>query len=349
MDKRKNWGDINVHLPGLTLLLPVISASIKHHIPRLYHSTDQSVESNDYPHALRTEVGSQEVEIRPLSSASFESDLETVFSDAQRPTSSSSTSTSQESDLFTERMMNNNDVFIPNGVSDRGVVDPTKSKYEAASGLRWGRVVPALGFLQNACYEAQQPTCDGRLVRSMYISALGYLLDAIPKDLTPEESDRIRRNLPVKIKASIPTTVDLAPCATCGPNQQANVNIPRRSYLHRLLASAILQLFIVLHFLMPYIKIMIRKIYQYERSHHITERTIAATASAADSLTKSGLNVGFDILSMREGQMGIAASNLLAWWIEGIAGGICEGVGEGMTVLGIVRPNQELERASGKF
>ena len=151
MDKRKNWGDINVHLPGLTLLLPVISASIKHHIPRLYHSTDQSVESNDYPHALRTEVGSQEVEIRPLSSASFESDLETVFSDAQRPTSSSSTSTSQESDLFTERMMNNNDVFIPNGVSDRGVVDPTKSKYEAASGLRWGRVVPGMlyyaGFL----------------------------------------------------------------------------------------------------------------------------------------------------------------------------------------------------------
>ncbi|KAI9042146.1 uncharacterized protein KD926_006065 [Aspergillus affinis] len=349
MDKRKNWGDINVHLPGLTLLLPVISASIKHHIPRLYHSTDRSTESNDYPHALPTEADPQEFEIRPLSSASFESDLETVFSDAQRPTSSSSTCTSQESDLFAERMMINNDVFIPNEVTDRAVVDPAKSKYEAVSGLRWSRVVPALGFLQNACYEAQQPTCDGRLVRSMYINALGYLLDAIPKDLTSEESDRIRRNLPVKIKASIPATVDLAPGATCGPNQQANVNIPRRSYLHRLLASAILQLFVILHFLMPYIKIMIRKIYQFERSHHITERTIAATASAADSLTKGGLNVGLDILSIREGQMGIAASNLLTWWIEGVTGGICEGVGDGMTVLGIVRPRQELERASGQF
>lgn len=181
----------------------------------------------------------------------------------------------------------------------------------------------------------------------MYINALGYLLDAIPKDLTPEESVRIERSLPVKIKASLPAPADLTSCATCGPNHQANTRLtPRRSSLHRLLASSILQFFIILHFLMPYIKIMIRKIYQFERSHRITERAIAATASAADRVTKSGLSLGFDILNMREGQVAIGASNLLAWWVEGIAGGVCEGVGEGMTILGVVRPSPGLERAS---
>ncbi|PLB48914.1 hypothetical protein P170DRAFT_464496 [Aspergillus steynii IBT 23096] len=344
MEKRKNWGDINVHLPGLTLLLPVISASIKQHIPRLYHLTDQSAESNDYSHELNTEVVSKEIETRPLSSSSSESDLESVFSDTPRPTTSSSTCTGQEPDLFAECMMDNNDAFISEEIVDRGIAHPAKSKYEAISGLRWNRVVPALGFLQNACYEAQQPTCDGRLVRSMYINALGYLLDAIPKDITSEESAKIRLNLPVKIRASMPATADLAPCATCGSNQRTNTRQIHRSYLHRLLAASILQLFIILHFLMPYIKIMIRKIYQFERSHHITERTIAATASAADSLTKNGLHLGFDILSMRDGQAGITVSNLLTWWVEGIAGGICEGVGEGMTILGVIRPNQELER-----
>lgn len=181
----------------------------------------------------------------------------------------------------------------------------------------------------------------------MYINALGYLLDAIPKDITSEESARIKRSLPVKIKASIPDSTDLAPCGTCGPNQRATTrHIHKRSCLHRLLATGILQCFILLHFLLPYIKIMIRKLYQFERSHHITERTIAATASAADSLTKSGLSLGFDILSMREGQIGLAASNLLTWWVEGIAGGICEGVGEGMMILGVARPNQEIEQPS---
>lgn len=144
MDKRKNWGDINVHLPGLTLLLPVISASIKHHIPRLYQLTDQSAEPNGLPSALNTEGGPNEIEIRPLSSSSSESDLESVFSDAQRPATSCSTSTGQASECTAERRMNNKETCLPDEIADRDIADPVNSKYEAISGLRWSRVIPGM-------------------------------------------------------------------------------------------------------------------------------------------------------------------------------------------------------------
>jgi hypothetical protein len=36
--------------------------------------------------------------------------------------------------------------------------------------------------------------------------------------------------------------------------------------------------------------------------------------------------------------------NLASWWIEGVAGGIYEGVGEGMMHLGLLKPGLEFDR-----
>ncbi|KAA8651528.1 uncharacterized protein ATNIH1004_000418 [Aspergillus tanneri] len=288
-----------------------------------------------------------------------ESDLEYYTarydtSDSQRPataTTTSSTVVSQGSgdcSIFGSPM-NNKDEFAPEDTGAGGTLRPVTSKHEVVSGVRWNRVHPALNFLQNAAYEAQQSHCDRRLVRSLYINALGYLLDAAPKDLTSEESARIRRNLPDKVKFTLPTA-EMAPHAAGFPNQQSSARYQHgRSYLHRLLSSGIIWLFIILQFLMPYIKLLLRKLYQFERSHHITERTIAATANAADSLTKGGFTLGSCTLSLREGQLGTTVSNLAAWWIESVAGGIYEGVGEGMMIMGLIRPNSELERVSMQF
>lgn len=67
------------------------------------------------------------------------------------------------------------------------------------------------------------------------------------------------------------------------------------------------------------------------------------TLDAADGLSKGSFSVGSVVFNRNEGRVGTAASNLAAWWIEGVAGGIYEGVGEGMVQLGFIR-DSELDR-----
>ncbi|KAL1867434.1 hypothetical protein Plec18167_008707 [Paecilomyces lecythidis] len=212
-------------------------------------------------------------------------------------------------------------------------------KYEVESGLRWNRIVPAFNLLRNAGYEAQQPRSDSRLIRSLYINGLLYLLEALPADLTREETTSIRDRLPETIASTSPALPS---------NLQNNVSPRNRysrysttwngssepSYLHRVLAYSIIQCFLVFQLLTPYIRLLLQQVYQYERSHRITERVVAAALGAADSLGKSGLTA---VLGLREGKFGAAVSELASWWIEGITGGICEGVGEGLIILGAAR------------
>lgn len=61
------------------------------------------------------------------------------------------------------------------------------------------------------------------------------------------------------------------------------------------------------------------------------------------------MNLGSAILSLNEGKVGAAVSNLGAWWVEGIAGGIYEGVGEGMVLLGIIRSTHSNSNSNPEF
>lgn len=119
---------------------------------------------------------------------------------------------------------------------------------------------------------------------------------------------------------------------------------PAKSYLHRLLASVIVQVFLIAQFFMPYIKIFLRQVYEYERRHRITERIITSTLGFADSLGKSGVGVGTAACQFNETRVGAAMGSVAAWWVEGVAGGVYEGVGEGMMHLGLLRPGIEMDR-----
>ncbi|KAJ5596908.1 hypothetical protein N7450_003366 [Penicillium hetheringtonii] len=218
-------------------------------------------------------------------------------------------------------------------------------KYETESGLRWNRVVPAFNLLRNAGYEAQQPKADGRLARSLYINALMYLLDALPPDLSAEESHMLQHRLPEPVKASI-ATVPTAHPARLGNSTRAKQLPSSRSYLHRLLASIIVQLFLLIRLILPYFKLFVRQAYEYERTHRITERVVTTTLDAADGLGKSGVSFGSAVCKLNEGRVGAAVGNLAAWWIEGIAGGVYEGVGEGMIHLGLLKQGLDVEKVA---
>jgi hypothetical protein len=206
----------------------------------------------------------------------------------------------------------------------------------------------AVNLLRNAGYEAQQLHTDSRLIRSLYINALVYLLDALPADLTGDEIHSLQSRFPGSIKVAIPAV----PASTdeqgpAGSKQSRFVRTrcpDQPSYLHRILSGTIVGCFLIMQFLIPYVKLVVRNLYRYERSHRIIERVIAAILRTADSLGKSGANFGSTLMGFGKGRVGAAASSFAAWWIESIASGIYDGIGEGMAMLGAIHPNGELRR-----
>ncbi|KAF9887067.1 hypothetical protein FE257_010561 [Aspergillus nanangensis] len=210
-------------------------------------------------------------------------------------------------------------------------MSPMIHQYEADSGVKWNRVLPALNLLRNALYEAQQTHCDDRLVRSLYTGALGYLLDALPEDLTQEEMSRIRENFPDQIEAS-------APQPGSYPPKLSHQSSAKRSFLHRLLASITVQLFILLQLVSPYLKASALVMYQYERSYRVTEHVLALALRVIEAMGKSGYNLGFFIFGLYDGGTMASILDMVSGWLEAVFGGVYEGVGEGMVIVGMDRP-----------
>lgn len=76
-------------------------------------------------------------------------------------------------------------------------------------------------------------------------------------------------------------------------------------------------------------------LYRYDRAHMVTERVTAMALYFAERIGRSGVNLGSVVLNMYDGRPGSVVSGAAGWWLEGVAGGIYEGVGEGMAILGV--------------
>ncbi|KAJ5226373.1 hypothetical protein N7468_007598 [Penicillium chermesinum] len=299
-------------------LLPIL-ASIRRRLPRLYSS-----HNNDHlSGAISQRLSSSSEPYLPYM-GKFEP------TESQRPSTASDDLGSLDSTSGSD--------------TPRTDEEGSLAKYEQESGLRWNRVVPAFNLLRNAGYEAQQPQGDSRLARSLYISALMYLLDALPTDLTPEETRMLEHRLPQPIKSSLATYPQTQLAQLDASPTRLRTATRDRSYLHKLLASIIVQLFILIRVVLPYAKLLLYRMYEYERSHRITERAVAMTLDAADGLGKRGIDISSAVCKLHEGRIGVLLGGIAGWWIEGIAGGIYDGVGEGMVHLGLLRTDLELDR-----
>ncbi|KAF1981461.1 hypothetical protein K402DRAFT_398549 [Aulographum hederae CBS 113979] len=123
------------------------------------------------------------------------------------------------------------------------------------------------------------------------------------------------------------------------------------SVIHRLLATTIVQMFIFVQFILPYVQILAASVYRYERKHRMCERVISSSMNTVDGLGRRGAEVTSAIYAMNDGKVGQALNAMAIWWIRGLAGGIHEGVGEGMAILGVDssrrRPSQREKGVAG--
>lgn len=167
---------------------------------------------------------------------------------------------------------------------------------------------------------------------------LTYLLRGLPSDLTPAEQLSIHGCIPQRLLQTEDVDKEGEISVSSHAERHATRHPQPPSILHKLLASTIVQLFVLFQFLFPYIKFFLRAAYEYEREHHISEKVLASSIDMADAFGKQSLTVTAALFGMGNGRMGEVLGEAASWVIKGITGGIHEGVGEGLNVIGVKRP-----------
>lgn len=143
---------------------------------------------------------------------------------------------------------------------------------------------------------------------------MAYLIQGLPSDLTEQEKLSLKQAIPESLK-------DSSPPAVTRPRKR------NPSLLHRSLASTIIAACLLIRLALPYIKLFIALAYSYDRAHRIRERAFAFSVTAADSLGKR--SVALASTAMTNG----IVLGAVTYWVDGISGGLNEGLGEGLKVI----------------
>ncbi|RDL35825.1 uncharacterized protein BP5553_06437 [Venustampulla echinocandica] len=204
---------------------------------------------------------------------------------------------------------------------------------DTRSGIAWKSANQGMALLGLSAEEATVIAQDGsladpNLTRQLYLHALTYLLRALPPNLSPEEQITVRNSLPPGVVQPLQLKYNRKYATSKGHTG----NQP--SLLHRTLASTIVQLFVFFRLIFPYIKYFLQAAYTYDREHKITERILCHCIETVDTIGKQGINLTGTIYGMGDGKVGQFITSALAWIVEGVTGGIHEGVGQGMAVMG---------------
>jgi hypothetical protein len=160
------------------------------------------------------------------------------------------------------------------------------------------------------------------------------MLRGLPIDLSVDEKMSIWSSIPPDVQQISPITNS---AVVIHPGKQrigGATNTKNPSLLQQVVASFIVQMFMITQFLIPYIKYCLAIVYKYERRYRISERVIASSVQTCEGMMKTGLQVTDTICRMNDGKVGQALNEMSVWWISGVTAGIHQGVGDGLAMLG---------------
>lgn len=182
-------------------------------------------------------------------------------------------------------------------------------------GISWKFARHGSNTLQTSLAESQTSDAQSQAFsRQLYLDAMAYLIQGLPSDLSDQETLHLKNALPDSLKDSTPPETT-----------QSRHRNP--SLLHRSLASTIIAICLLLRLALPYIKLFIAAASSYDRTHHVRERVFAFSVTAADLFGRRSMALA-----------STAMTNEVVWgavkyWVDGIRGGLNEGLGEGLKVI----------------
>ncbi|KAI4698739.1 hypothetical protein J4E81_005350 [Alternaria sp. BMP 2799] len=226
--------------------------------------------------------------------------------------------------------------------------------HEGGCGIRWKYATLGISLMAQASRESSESTSSpdetsATLTRQLYIHGITYLLRGLPAKLTPEETLSIQAALPQDV---VDTTNDvnahaLLPVSQRSPSTQG---APPRdpTILHRLTATLVLQSFILMQLLLPYIKLFLSHTYQFERKHQITKRLVNTGVATVDDIGRKTLRLSQTVCQMNDGMVGQAINEMTIWWVRGVTGGVQQGLAEGLQAMRIAE-SQRGEESMGRI
>jgi hypothetical protein len=176
------------------------------------------------------------------------------------------------------------------------------------------------------------------LIRQLYVHGITYLLRGLPNNLSSEEKMTVSSAVPEEVVALRTVkfqSTDVIHVKSSVVFDPKSGKYQKPSILHRALAAMIVQMFLIVQFLLPYIKVFLAAAYRYERQHRISERVLSSSINTMDGAMKKSMELSNTVCRMNDGKVGQALNELAVWWIRGVTGGIHDGVAEGLVITGL--------------
>ncbi|KAJ0309935.1 uncharacterized protein N0V96_005914 [Colletotrichum fioriniae] len=172
-------------------------------------------------------------------------------------------------------------------------------------------------------HPSRRPAVD--FERKAFLDGVEYILKALPNDLNEHELHRLRTSTPPNF---IPPPSPGG--RTYSPSRGANNG---RSILHRGVQIAVVNIFILIHLALPYIILMLRLAARTEREYRISENLVGAGMGLANAIGSKGMRITGALYNVGDGRLGQALTEAVAWTVEGLTGGLSDGVGEGLSIV----------------
>ncbi|EXJ87739.1 hypothetical protein A1O1_04665 [Capronia coronata CBS 617.96] len=183
---------------------------------------------------------------------------------------------------------------------------------ENASGIDWDVAATGVRLWITAKTQAEQGG-DPTALRSMHIDALRYMHMALPPDLSPLEAESLR--------ASLSPQLIFQPADTRELHGQRTPNI-----LRQVIAQAICWLFTSFLLILPVLMTLLNRMLQLERQHQVTERIITNGLDMTSVLGERGVELHRALIRFKDGRVGSVFFDAGSWILEGILGGVNDGI-----------------------
>jgi len=202
--------------------------------------------------------------------------------------------------------------------------------YETVSGVNWQYARHGVSMITQAhqhssdLFKEDDPAVPS-LIRSLYIHGVTWLLRGLPSDLTPDETLSLRAALPQPLS---PASANDHALVARGPTGVAMREgpAPEPTVLQRATASIVFHLVMLVHFLLPYVRLLLGHAFEYERKNRITRRVLNSSVSTVDEISRRSVRVLQAICQMNDGKVGEALNRAVVYGASGITGGVQQGL-----------------------
>lgn len=170
---------------------------------------------------------------------------------------------------------------------------------------------------------------DVAFERKAYVDGVTYLLKGLPQDLDAGEVERIQ--------AALPQGISSLPELEIVRREAGSTRIAQsqpRSLLHRGVQVTVVNLIIILGFLMPYMICFVRYLARTERKYKVSENLVGYGMDFVNEVGKQGIHITEAIGQMNDGKVRQGFLEVVTWTVDGVTGGISDGLGEGLSIIG---------------